>query len=327
VPPKKRDRIKKVLDESWRLLDIQDILQEQAKLRQASPARVPRAHASSRRFGHVYVDCDADCDAGGTRQAILEAVEDGMVDEKELFAIVLALKRTDLPKKTVKQVEEALGDGHMDEEDTALLMSLCPPSPTDDWDAILVLLNEDQGFIKTVFRFYCVEGATGNTNIDSMGLVQFSKFAKACKMVDNKKLKTHDVDRIFLRANKDRLDATDDVFKNQSTKKQMKKEVRNLDNELVVSEFAAALIRLAHARHRGIISIRDRLKALIEDQLRPNAMKEVGPFPSASPLVRLRCVDAVQPMGRRRRWRTSSATAYSKTKTCRSCCRSTARSW
>ena len=49
----------------------------------------------------------------------------------------------------IASIKEALDDGDMDEEDKALLLSICPPLPKEDWAAILKLLEEHHGYIKT----------------------------------------------------------------------------------------------------------------------------------------------------------------------------------
>eukprot|EP01052_Picozoa_sp_SAG31_P023707 SAG31_NODE_1972_length_6762_cov_16.244635_5_plen_114_part_00 len=109
-----------------------------------------------------------------------------------------------------------------------------------------------------------MDKAVGVTNIHTMGLVQFGKFARACKLVDKKTLPSQQIDRIFQRANMDRNDGVGEVFQQQNKKKKMKQTANNPDNELVVSEFAAALIRIAHAKYRMFPAIHARLKQLIE---------------------------------------------------------------
>lgn len=237
-PPKKKVLERAPLDEEWKSLDIQDIMQEQSLL----------------------------------RQAILSAINDGEVDKKELELIMRYLRRARIAADTQELVREALSDGEMDDDDRALLMSICPPGPADDWAAMLVVLEEEQGFLKTVFRFYCMEGSQGKSAASSMTLIQFGKFVKASKVIAKGIVDVGMCDRIFLRANQDRSDGLEALLAKPKNGKKKMKEVQNKDNELVVHEFAAAIIRLAHARYRQFPSIEERLKTVINDNIKKYAM-------------------------------------------------------
>ena len=237
VPPPKRVLERNPLDEEWKRLDIQDIMQEQSLL----------------------------------RQAIFAAIEDGEVDKKELELIMRCLRRARIAPETQELVREALGDGEMDDDDRALLMSVCPPAPSDDWNAMLAILKEEQGYLKTVFRMYCMEGAQGKSDGASMTLIQFGKFVQAAKVLAKGILDLATCDRIFLRANQDRTEGLENLLAKPQKGQQMRA-VQNKDTELVVHEFAAALIRLAHARYRRLPSIEERLKTLICDNIKQYAL-------------------------------------------------------
>lgn len=236
-PPKKKVLERAPLDEEWKTLDIQDIMQEQSLL----------------------------------RQAILSAINDGEVDKKELELIMRYLRRARIAADTQELVREALSDGDLDDDDRALLMSICPPAPTEDWDAMLVILEEEQGYLKTVFRIYCMEGSQGKTAASSMTLIQFGKFVKASKILAKGLVDVGMCDRIFLRANQDRSEGLENLLAKPKKGRKMK-EVQNKDNELVVHEFAAAIIRLAHARYRQYPSIEQRLRTVIHENIKKYAM-------------------------------------------------------
>ena len=224
------------LDEEWKSLDIMDIMQEQSLL----------------------------------KTAIEQAIQDGDVDKKELELIMRYLRRACVPEETQNIIRTALEDGDMDEDDRKALESICPPSPPEDWRSILELLELEQGYLKTVFRYYCMEGSVGKEAAGAMTLLQFSKFSQAAKIPAKGRVDLGQVDRIFLRANQDRSEGIQEILKKKDKKK--KKEVVNKDNELVVHEFVAALIRLAHARYREHPSISRRLETLINVNLKTYAM-------------------------------------------------------
>lgn len=43
-----------------------------------------------------------------------------------------------------------------------LLQSLCPPEPRDDWDRIVNSFEREFGYLKTLFRFYALQGTRLN---------------------------------------------------------------------------------------------------------------------------------------------------------------------
>lgn len=69
------------------------------------------------------------------RNTILAAIEDGDVDSKELGKIMRCLKNAKVDEETQQLVKVALEDGEMDEDDKALLLSICPKPTitTTDW--------------------------------------------------------------------------------------------------------------------------------------------------------------------------------------------------
>lgn len=101
------------------------------------------------------------------------------------------------------------GDGDLDDSDIELLEQLLPPEPRADWDRIVAFLTKEQGYIKTVFRWYALQGTVGSDDVEDMGSQQFLKFAKEIKLINKKALPAHVVDGIFIRANQDRSEGVD----------------------------------------------------------------------------------------------------------------------
>ncbi len=60
------------------------------------------------------------------RNAIVAAVDDGIIDAKELGKIMRCLKNAKVEDETQRLVRTALEDGEMDDDDRRLLMSICP---------------------------------------------------------------------------------------------------------------------------------------------------------------------------------------------------------
>ena len=244
TPPKEKQRLE--LDDSWRQLDIADIMEEQARM----------------------------------KHTIDEALLDGRIDAEEVESISWQLKRSGLSKAKKEEVLAAIVQNYeeavdLGPEHVALLRSITPPDPLEDWQGILKVLDEEVGFLKTIFRFYCLEGKTGGQDVETMGMAQFGKFCKACTIVD-KNLPISACDRIFLRANQDRLGDLDDVMSKKLTKKQAakKKKMKKAgpDHELEVHEFAAATIRCAHAKYRQLPSVADRYRKLMTDCIKANSV-------------------------------------------------------
>ena len=245
------------LTEDWKHIDIADIMHEQNLL----------------------------------RVAILDCIEDGFADPEEAEDIGWQLKRSGVHPTTVKKVKQELDKGELDEEALQVLKSITPPDPSDDWKVILEVLDREQGFLKTIFRFYCLEGSSGMEDVETMGMGQFSRFAKAVHIVckeDKAKMQTavmvSTMDRIFLRANQDRSSELDDVLSKNLTKKQKAQKAAaekkqkagkgGPDHDLEIHEFAAATIRCAHARYRDA-SLAARYERLIEENLKKHANFEI----------------------------------------------------
>jgi hypothetical protein len=94
------------------------------------------------------------------------------------------LQRGAFTKKQIKHIEAVLDTAGQTLNPPAkkLLEDLLPPDVAEDHANIIKELDEKQGFIKTVFRYYAVEGAVGMSEIDTMGVQQFAGFCKECKI-------------------------------------------------------------------------------------------------------------------------------------------------
>ena len=127
------------LDDNWKSIDIADIMEDQAKL----------------------------------RHTIEESLLDGQIDDEELEAITWQLRRSGLSKAKKDQVLEAVKKNCeeqvlLSEEDTALLRSITPPDPAKDWQDCMLILGNEVGFLKTIFRVYCLEGRSGTGDMDTV---------------------------------------------------------------------------------------------------------------------------------------------------------------
>lgn len=69
-------------------------------------------------------------------------------------------------KAKIQAVKTALGDGELDVEDVELLEELLPPEPREDWERLLVFLTAEQGYIKTIFRWYALQGTVGSDDVE-----------------------------------------------------------------------------------------------------------------------------------------------------------------
>jgi hypothetical protein len=241
-PPKEKQKLE--LDDSWKMIDIADIMEEQAK----------------------------------NKHLIEEALLDGQIDVDELEAISWMLKRSGLSKAKKEQVLAAVTKNceeqvQLGDEDINLLKSITPPDPTEDWKRIMQILGEEVGFLKTIFRVYCLEGRTGTGDMDTMTMGQFSKFCKACN-ITGKDVPVSTIDRIYLRANQDRLGDIDDLMDSKMTKKQRAKQKATKgearSDELDVHEFGAATIRVAHQKYRQLPSVADRYRKLMDENIKSN---------------------------------------------------------
>jgi hypothetical protein len=159
------------------------------------------------------------------------------------------------------------------DEDMELLKSITPPDPTEDWKQIMRILGEEVGFLKTIFRVYCLEGRTGTGDMDTMTMGQFTKFCKACN-ITGKDVPVSTIDRIYLRANQDRLGDIDELMDSKMTKKQKAKQKATKgdarSDELDVHEFGAATIRVAHQKYRQLPSVADRYRKLMDENIKSN---------------------------------------------------------
>ena len=211
--------------------------------------------------------------------AILDALDDGYVSPKEQLQITNMMKRalgnSPFGKKMVKKVVEALSDNDLSEEDMDLLESILPPEPIDDWKRILENFEKEFGFLKTLFRFYALQGTSGDDDVEDMGKQQFLDYAAEIQVLDKSSvdLNAGCIDRIFIRANQDRTGGID-IFDRENQGRKMKEKAGEMpatDNEMELKEFVCANLRLAHAKYRELPSLADRWEKMLEENIKPFA--------------------------------------------------------
>ena len=234
-----KKKYKKIDPLSWKTIDVYDIVREALTLR----------------------DC------------IANAVGDGDVDKQELREIIRILAKSGHPQKTRDRVYEALGDNDMDEEDQVLLESLIPPDAKNDWDETIAVLEQDRGFLTTVFRFYGTQGGGSSESAD-IGADEWRLFCKCLKLPAS--FRKSSIDNVFTRANQDRSPQGVDYFvlaNLEAAQDAPVKDVAQKDNQMEIKEFVAGVIRLAQAVYPTLISMAARLQKLIEEHIRPQCTK------------------------------------------------------
>ena len=146
-------------------------------------------------------------------------------------------------KKLVKRVHCALSDDELSEEDIALLQSICPPEARDDWERIIVHFQKEFTFLKTLFRFYALQGTEGSEAVESMGKNNFASYAQEIAVTEKRSLNLNagSIDLIFIRSNQDRAEGVDYFDRNNMGKAlKAQKGARGtnpIDNEMGLREF------------------------------------------------------------------------------------------
>ena len=243
------------MDEDWRYLDVFDLFQPSIRLRNAI----------------MSLDKDGDGEV------------DGKLTRQDRQLIISMLRRNDVAEKTVKAVESTLeASGAISTTSWEMLLKLCPEDSAVDWENVLRVLDLEQGYFKTVFRWYCVEGAVGMSEIDTMGKGQFDNFAKECR-IRGGKIDGSLVGRIFIRSNHDNSHT---VIENPTTREQLYHlqpgraewpgTKSNSEKHMNLPEFILGVIRLAvvkYADHGAMANmpVADRVKKLIDDHIKPQA--------------------------------------------------------
>ena len=167
-----------------------------------------------------------------------------------------------------------------------MLEKMLPPDVLEDHEKLIKLFDEQQGFIKTIFRYYAVEGAVGMSEVDTMGVQQFAGFCKECNIKLSSKT---EIDRVFIRANRDNAiaiikqgleskgrdcAATTD-FKlltyYQPNRENWRREIPLDSKHMAVPEFVAGLVRLAAQIYPFEPSITGRVALLFKEHIDNNA--------------------------------------------------------
>ena len=203
------------LDDSWKMIDIADIMEEQAK----------------------------------NKHLIEEALLDGQIDEEELEAISWMLKRSGLSKAKKEQVLAAVTKNceeqvQLCDEDMELLKSI-HFEPDRGLEKDHADSRRGSRLLEDSISSLLLGGRTGTGDMDTMTMGQFTKFCKACN-ITGKDVPVSTIDRIYLRANQDRLGDIDELMDSKMTKKQKAKQKATKgdarSDELDVHEFGAAMV-------------------------------------------------------------------------------------
>lgn len=265
-PPPTPEPQKKELDEAWKFLDLFDIFEAQHELRQAILG--------------VFDDASRDADGDGEG--------DNRVSKRDKFAILQFIQRGTFSRKQVKHIEAVLDadDATLNPPAQALLQGMLPPEIAQDHAKMIEMFDEKQGFIKTIFRYYAVEGAVGMSEIDTMGVQQFAGFCKECHIKLGSKT---EIDRIFIRANRDNTPAilkqgrlnegrpcSDtheyELLKHLQPGREEWQREHPLDSKhMNTPEFVAALVRLAVQRYPQEPSVAGRVEMLFAEHIDGNA--------------------------------------------------------
>lgn len=198
------------------------------------------------------------------------------------------MQRTTCTKKQIRHIQTVLdtSDATLNPPARALLEKMLPPDVREDHAQLIKLFDEQQGFIKTIFRYYAVEGAVGMSEVDSMGVQQFAGFCKECHIKLSNKA---EIDQVFIRSNRDNsiamvkhglehsgvdCEATRDfeLLKYiQPDRDNWRRQIPLDSKHMCVPEFVAALVRLATRLYPSEPSISARVAILFKEKIDGNA--------------------------------------------------------
>eukprot|EP00002_Diphylleia_rotans_P039893 TRINITY_DN9372_c0_g1_i3.p1 TRINITY_DN9372_c0_g1~~TRINITY_DN9372_c0_g1_i3.p1 ORF type:complete len:838 (+),score=160.36 TRINITY_DN9372_c0_g1_i3:36-2549(+) len=128
-----------------------------------------------------------------------------------------------------------------------------------EFSSMRAFFMENAGYFKNVFSYYSTFNTVGYSDINSMSSAQFMAFAKECRIITSQ-FRAADVDIIFVASNV------------QTSNESNSKSKKDTDKNMVIQEFIAGLIRIAHARYRHLPKLVDRVKSLYDIEIKPFAM-------------------------------------------------------
>jgi hypothetical protein len=168
----------------------------------------------------------------------------------------------------MKRAEELLSGKTLPLEHAAveLLRSLRPMDPAKDWSKLLDFLDQEQGYLRIIFRQYTSSEGTGD--LDLLGQNPWRQFCKDTRLLDKKAgVSKQTIDTIFVRANRDNaddvltgtragekrpggIDATDRdlLLRVQPGREEWRGETQGDAKHLRQPEFVAALVRCAYSK-------------------------------------------------------------------------------
>ena len=255
----------RALDVSWKYLDVFDLFNANQQLREAI----------TRLLGD-----------GGDDFATMHG------SSKDLTTVLNLLKRTNIRKVDMTKAEEALSGKTLplDPEAIELLRSLRPMDPAEDWSKLLDLLDQEQGYMRIIFREYTSSEGSGDLELLSQN--PWRQFCKDIRLLDKSKGVTKQaIDQIFVRANRDNADdvltgirsddlrpgGVDETSRDLLLRVQPGRDQWQLDYEIDAKhlrqpEFVAALVRCANTRFGPMVpNLHEQMQLLFDENIMPNA--------------------------------------------------------
>ena len=205
------------------------------------------------------------------RAAILNATEDGVVATRAIGTILRQLKKTQrVSKRKRAAIREALCDGELNEESRALLLSILPPPPREDYAMMQKALDTHHGHVEAVFHFFAGKGEILHHDRNMMTKEQFLNFVRACgiDVVPDVVLDTFNRACKHIHGDLDIFDAVEEIHALADNAP------LDASTELSLHDFPAALIRLAYESYHQP-SLDARFEMLLDKNVDGDCMSAV----------------------------------------------------
>jgi hypothetical protein len=260
---------KRTLDEAWKFLDLFDLFDHTQTLHEA----ITRLLGDG---GDDYGDGSA----------------------KDLDVVLNHLRRTNIAPGDMKGAEKVLKGKTMplEPETRELLAALRPLDVAEDHKKLMEFLDQEQGYLRIVFRQYCLEGSG---DLELLSLNPWRQFCKDIRFIEKRKngVTKQTIDTIFTRANRNNaaevLDMSDGGDPRppgglDKLEADLLRRVqpgidtwrRNYELNAVSlrqPEFVAAIVRCAFRKFSPMIpSLHMQVQELFDKHIMPNAGMPVG---------------------------------------------------
>ena len=205
------------------------------------------------------------------RAAILNATEDGVVATRAIGTILRQLKKTQrVSKRKRAAIREALCDGELNEESRALLLSILPPPPREDYAMMQKALDTHHGHVEAVFHFFAGKGEILHHDRNMMTKEQFLNFVRACgiDLVPDVVLDTFNRACKHIHGDLDIFDAVEEIHALADNAP------LDASTELSLHDFPAALVRLAYESYHQP-SLDARFEMLLDKNVDGDCMSAV----------------------------------------------------